>query len=170
MTLAFLYAGQGAQHVGMGRDLYDQYPAFAEVFDQADLPFDLKKLCFEGPEDQLNQTQYTQPAMVAFAIGVTRVLKEAGIVPDMACGLSLGEYSALYAAGVWDAATTLDLITFRGQAMAEASKGLDVGMAAVLGLDAEKLGAFAFDGDQNGYYTIGERVGTAWGDGKKYMK
>ena len=141
MTLAFLYAGQGAQHVGMGQDLYEKYPAFADVFDRADLPFDLKKLCFEGPEDQLNQTQYTQPAMVAFAIGVTNVLREAGIVPDMACGLSLGEYSALYAAGVWDAATTLDLIAFRGRAMAEASKGLDVGMAAVLGLDAEKLGA-----------------------------
>ncbi|MCH4072271.1 ACP S-malonyltransferase [Pseudoramibacter sp.] len=151
MKLAFLYAGQGAQHVGMGRDLYEKYPAFASVFDHAELPFDLKKLCFEGPEETLSQTQYTQPAMVAFAIGVTNVLKEAGIVPDMACGLSLGEYSALYAAGVWDAPTTLDLIAFRGQAMADASKGLDVGMAAVLGLSADQLGPIckdASDGDQ----------------------
>jgi [acyl-carrier-protein] S-malonyltransferase len=151
VKLAFLYAGQGAQHVGMGRDLYEKYPAFASVFDNAKLPFDLKKLCFEGPEETLSQTQYTQPAMVAFAIGVTNVLKEAGIVPDMACGLSLGEYSALYAAGVWDAATTLGLIAFRGQAMADASQGLDVGMAAVLGLDADQLGPIckdASDGDQ----------------------
>ncbi len=141
MTIAFLYAGQGAQHVGMGADLYERYPAFAKVFDEAKLPFDLKALCFNGPAEKLNQTAYTQPAMVAFAIGVTNVLREVGIVPDMAAGLSLGEYSALYAAGVWDAATTLDLIAFRGQAMAKASKGLDVGMAAVMNLDRDALAA-----------------------------
>lgn len=141
MTIAFLYAGQGAQHVGMGADLYERYPAFAKVFDEAKLPFDLKALCFNGPAEKLNQTAYTQPAMVAFAIGVTNVLREVGIVPDMAAGLSLGEYSALYAAGVWDAATTLDLIAFRGQAMAKASEGLDVGMAAVMNLDRDALAA-----------------------------
>lgn len=141
MTIAFLYAGQGAQHVGMGADLYERYPTFAKVFDEAKLPFDLKALCFNGPAEKLNQTAYTQPAMVAFAIGVTNVLREVGIVPDMAAGLSLGEYSALYAAGVWDAATTLDLIAFRGQAMAKASEGLDVGMAAVMNLDRDALAA-----------------------------
>ncbi len=141
MTIAFLYAGQGAQHVGMGADLYERYPAFAQVFDEAALPFDLKALCFDGPAEKLNQTAYTQPAMVAFAIGVTNVLREAGIVPDVAAGLSLGVYSALYAAGVWDAATTLDLIAFRGQAMAKASEGLEVGMAAVMNLDREALAA-----------------------------
>lgn len=141
MTIAFLYAGQGAQHVGMGADLYERYPAFAKVFDEAKLPFDLKALCFNGPAEKLNQTAYTQPAMVAFAIGVTNVLREVGIVPDMAAGLSLGEYSALYAAGVWDAATALDLIAFRGQAMAKASEGLDVGMAAVMNLDRNALAA-----------------------------
>ena len=141
MTIAFLYAGQGAQHVGMGADLYKRYPAFAKVFDEAKLPFDLKALCFNGPAEKLNQTAYTQPAMVAFAIGVTNVLREVGIVPDMAAGLSLGEYSALYAAGVWDNTTTLDLIAFRGQAMAKASEGLDVGMAAVMNLDRNALAA-----------------------------
>lgn len=142
MSIAFLYAGQGAQHVGMGRDLYDAYPAFAKVFDEARdaAGFDVKDLCFNGPEETLNQTAYTQPAMVAFAIGVTDVLRDMGIVPDMVAGLSLGEYSALYAAGVWDAATTLDVIAFRGKAMAKASEGLDVGMAAVMNLDRETLG------------------------------
>ena len=78
MKLAFLYAGQGTQHPGMGQDLYETYPAFRQVLDSAQLDFDLKELCFEGPEEKLSQTQYTQPCMVAFAAGVTAVLREAG--------------------------------------------------------------------------------------------
>ena len=70
MKLAFLYAGQGTQHPGMGRDLYETYPAFRQVLDSAQLDFDLKELCFEGPEEKLSQTQYTQPCMVAFAAGM----------------------------------------------------------------------------------------------------
>ena len=101
MKLAFLYAGQGTQHPGMGRDLYETYPAFRQVLDSAQLDFDLKELCFEGPEEKLSQTQYTQPCMVAFAAGVTAVLREKGIIPEVAAGLSLGEYSALQAAGVF---------------------------------------------------------------------
>ena len=96
MKLAFLYAGQGAQHVGMGRDLYETYPAFRAVLDSAPVDFDLKQPCFDGPEDRLNDTRYTQPCMVAFAAGVTALLKEAGIVPDYTAGLSLGEDSALH--------------------------------------------------------------------------
>ena len=94
MKLAFLYAGQGTQHPGMGQDLYETYPAFRQVLDSAQLDFDLKELCFEGPEEKLSQTQYTQPCMVAFAAGVTAVLREKGIIPEVAAGLSLGEYSA----------------------------------------------------------------------------
>ena len=90
MKLAFLYAGQGAQHVGMGRDLYEIYPAFRAVLDSAPVDFDLKQLCFDGPEDRLNDTRYTQPCMVAFAAGVTALLKDAGIVPDYTAGLSRG--------------------------------------------------------------------------------
>ena len=78
MKLAFLYAGQGTQHPGMGRDLYETYPAFRQVLDSAQLDFDLKELCFEGPEEKLSQTQYTQPCMVAYAAGVTAVLREKG--------------------------------------------------------------------------------------------
>ena len=110
MKLAFLYAGQGAQHVGMGRDLYETYPTFRQVLDSAPVDFDLKKLCFEGPEDQLNDTRYTQPCMVAFAAGVTALLREAGITPDYAAGLSLGEYSALQCAGVFDVKTAISLV------------------------------------------------------------
>ena len=141
MKLAFLYAGQGSQHVGMGRDFYEAYPVFREIFDSAPVDFDLKKLCFEGPEEQLADTRYTQPCMVAFAAGVTALLLQAGVRPAMAAGLSLGEYSALEAAGVFDAMTAISLVAFRGQAMAQAVTGRPCGMAAVLNLDREKLQA-----------------------------
>ena len=141
MKLAFLYAGQGAQHVGMGRDLYEIYPAFRQVLDSAPVDFDLKKLCFDGPEDQLNDTRYTQPCMVAFAAGVTALLREGGITPDYAAGLSLGEYSALQCAGVFDAKTAISLVAFRGQAMTDAVQGRPCGMAAVLGMDRGALNA-----------------------------
>ena len=139
MKLAFLYAGQGSQHVGMGRDLYENYPAFRAVLDSAPVDFDLKQLCFEGPEEQLNDTRYTQPCMVAFAAGVTAVLKEEGITPAYTAGLSLGEYSALHCAGVLDAQTAVSLVAFRGKAMAEAVVGRPCGMAAVLNLDRDAL-------------------------------
>mgnify|MGYP000329709682 FL=1 len=139
MKIAFLYAGQGSQHVGMGRDLYEAYPAFRQVLDNAPVDFDLKKLSFEGPEEQLGDTRYTQPCMVAFAAGVTALLREAGITPDYTAGLSLGEYSALQCAGVFDAKTAISLVAFRGQAMADAVQGRVCGMAAVLGLDRETL-------------------------------
>ncbi len=141
MKLAFLFAGQGAQHVGMGKDLYEAYPAFRAVLDKADaaVDFDLKGLCFEGPDDRLGETQYTQPCMVAFAAGVTAVLQEAGIRPSAAAGLSLGEYSALCAAGVFDPETAVALAAFRGKAMARAVTGRAFCMAAVLGLGREAL-------------------------------
>ena len=103
MKLAVLYAGQGAQHPGMGKDLYEAYPAFRAAFDAAALDFDLHSVCFEDPDGVLNQTEYTQPCMVAFACGVTAVLAEHGVQPDVVAGLSLGEYSALEAAGVFTA-------------------------------------------------------------------
>ena len=103
MKLAILYAGQGSQHPGMGKDLYEAYPAFRAAFDAAALDFDLHSVCFEDPDGVLNQTEYTQPCMVAFAAGVTAVLQENGVKADDLAGLSLGEYSALQAAGVFTA-------------------------------------------------------------------
>jgi len=150
VKLAFLYAGQGAQHVGMGRDLYEIYPAFRQVLDSAPVDFDLKTLCFDGPEDQLNDTRYTQPCMVAFAAGVTALLREAGITPDYAAGLSLGEYSALQCAGVFDIKTAISLVAFRGQAMADAVQGRPCGMAAVLGMDRDALKAVCTEASDAG--------------------
>ena len=141
MKLAVLYAGQGAQHPGMGKEFYEASPAFRAAFDSAALDFDLHRVCFEDPDGVLNQTEYTQPCMVAFACGVTAVLAEKGVKPAYLAGLSLGEYSALQAAGVFTAKQAIELTAFRGKAMAEAAKGLDCGMTAVLGLDREKLSA-----------------------------
>ena len=143
MKLGFLYAGQGSQHPGMGADLYDAFPAFRQVFDQAveRVDFDLKEVSFTDSQGVLNQTRFTQPCMVAFAAGLTAVLKEQGIVPAAAAGLSLGEYSALHAAGVFDAVTAVELVAFRGKAMEEAAAGRPSAMMAVLGLDREPLQA-----------------------------
>ena len=139
MKLAILYAGQGSQHPGMGKDLYEAYPAFRAAFDAAELDFDLKRTCFEDPDGVLNQTEYTQPCMVAFAAGVTAVLRENGVQADCLAGLSLGEYSALEAAGVFTAKQAVELAAYRGKAMADAAKGIDCGMTAVLNLDRDAL-------------------------------
>ena len=139
MKIGFLYAGQGSQSVGMGKDFYENYHEFKEVIDSAAADFDLKEVSFEGPAETLNETKYTQPCMVAFAVGVTKVLKNLGITPDVAAGLSLGEYSALYAAGVFDEKQVLDLIAFRGKVMQEAAEGRDTKMIAVLGLERDKV-------------------------------
>jgi len=139
MKLAFLYAGQGSQKVGMGRDLYESYPAFRQAFDAAALDFDLRRVCFEDPDGVINQTQYTQPCMVAFAAGVTAVLREQGVVPEYAAGLSLGEYSALCCAGVFTAKAAVELAAYRGAAMAKAAEGVESAMTAVLNLDRESL-------------------------------
>ena len=139
MKLAFLFAGQGSQKAGMGRDLYEEYPAFRAAFDAAALDFDLKKVCFEDPDGVINQTQYTQPCMVAFAAGVNAVLAENEIVPAYAAGLSLGEYSALHCAGVFTAGQAVELVAYRGAAMAKAAEGIESAMTAVLNLDREAL-------------------------------
>lgn len=137
MKTAFLYAGQGSQKVSMGRDLYDAYPLFREKFDL--LPEELKALAFHGPLEELSRTANTQPIMVAFALGVTALLRDAGIRPQMAAGLSLGEYSALACAGALEDEEALRLVTFRGQEMEKASDGIDTKMAAVLQVDRETL-------------------------------
>ncbi len=139
MKTAFLYAGQGNQAAGMGRDLYEKYDAFRKAFDAPELSFDLKKVCFEDPDGVINETEYTQPCVTAFAVGVNAVLEENGIVPDYAAGLSLGEYSALSEAGVFDGKTAVETVAFRGRVMTECSKGIDSGMTAILGLPVEKI-------------------------------
>ena len=100
--IGFVYAGQGSQVVGMGKSFYDNYQIAKDIFDNIDLDIDVKKLCFEGPIEELSKTSNTQPCMVTVAVIATKLLKENGIVPDFVAGLSLGEYSALNAAGVLD--------------------------------------------------------------------
>ena len=139
MKLAVLYAGQGAQHPGMGKEFYEASSAFRAAFDAADLPFDLHRVCFDDPDGVLNQTEYTQPCMVAFACGVSAVLAEQGVKPAYVAGLSLGEYSALEAAGVFTAKQAIELAAYRGKAMADAASGIDCGMTAVLNLDRVPL-------------------------------
>ncbi|MBP3233996.1 MAG: ACP S-malonyltransferase [Eubacterium sp.] len=140
MKLGFIYAGQGAQKVGMGLDLYEKYPEFKETIDSVTgVDFDLKKVCFEGPAETLNETKYTQPCMVAFAVGMTKVLKNRGIEPVVAAGLSLGEYSALYASGVFTEEQVIPLVQFRGNAMQTAVQGRECKMIAVLGLDKDTV-------------------------------
>ena len=154
MKTAWLYAGQGSQKKGMGADLYEKYPSFRAAFDSAELSFDLKKVCFEDPDEVLNQTEYTQPCMEAFACGVTAVLKEKGLKPDYVAGLSLGEYSALEAAGVFDAKTAIETVAYRGKVMSEASKGMDVAMYAVMGLSEEDLKACCEKASAKGVVSI----------------
>ena len=127
----------------MGQDFYDKYEDFRETIDNATnsvskvTDMDVAKLSFEGPMEQLSDTRYTQPAMVAFAIGVTKLLHKKGIKADYTCGLSLGEYSALYEAGVIDEDTIMELIAKRGKFMAETASDRPVKMCAVLGAERD---------------------------------
>ena len=145
MKLGFVYAGQGSQKVGMGKDFYETYPLFRETLDHAQewvkdvTDFDLKKLCFEGPMEELSQTRFTQPCMVSFAVRITQSFEKEGICPEYTCGLSLGEYSALYAAGVLPEEEVLKLVAYRGKVMAEAVSGREVKMSAVLMVDRDTV-------------------------------
>ncbi|MDR0838589.1 MAG: ACP S-malonyltransferase [Oscillospiraceae bacterium] len=137
MSTAWIYAGQGSQTPGMGRDFYDEFPEVRDIFDSAAAGFDLRALCFDADAETLARTRYTQPCMAAFAAAVTRILRGRGFAPDLAAGLSLGEYSALHASGVFGVDTLLSLLAFRGLAMEESAAGVQSRMSAVLGLSEE---------------------------------
>lgn len=139
MKIAFLYGGQGSQVPAMGKELYSNYPEISSFYDSIDLDFPLKEYSFEGELDLISQTEWTQPIMVAFQIAVTKILKDKGIEPDIVLGLSLGEYGALYGAGVLDAEEILRLVRYRGLEMAKASKNIKSLMLAVLTDDLDYL-------------------------------
>ena len=143
MKLAIAYAGQGSQYAGMGKDFYENNETFRRAFDEAaaGADFDLKELCFEDPDGKLTQTEYTQPALVAFGSAVNSVLSDMGILQkaDYLFGLSLGEYTALQGTGVWTAPEATAVAAFRGAAMARAAEGIACGMDAIVGLDREAL-------------------------------
>ncbi len=154
MKIGFLYAGQGTQKEGMGKALYEAYPTARRMFDAIALDFDVKDLCFHGDIGTLSQTSYTQPCMVATAAVITELLRENGVTPDYVAGLSLGEYSALYAAGVLEFQTALELVRFRGLAMEDAVKGMDSMMSAILGMEREPLSAIVREASALGVVEI----------------
>lgn len=141
--LAFVFPGQGAQTVGMGKDLFDQYDVAKRLFAEADeaLGYSIKDMCFEGPADDLKLTANTQPAILTVSVIVNEILKEHGVQPDVAGGHSLGEYSALVAAGVLSFQDAVALVHKRGQYMQEAVPVGEGGMAAIIGLDDEAIAA-----------------------------
>ena len=134
--LAFLFPGQASQYPGMGRDLAENFPESRAVFEQADaaLGFSLSKLCFEGPEEALKLTENTQPAILTVSAAAFRALDSREITPDFVAGHSLGEYSALVAAGSLDFPTAVKLVRERGRYMQEAVPPGEGAMAAILGL------------------------------------
>jgi [acyl-carrier-protein] S-malonyltransferase len=139
--IAFVFPGQGAQKVGMGKWLFDSFPICQMAFDEADeaLGESLSSICFEGPEERLVLTENAQPAILAMSIAVCRLVESRGVRPSFAAGHSLGEYSAHVAAGTLSFADALRTVRRRGQYMQEAVPVGEGAMAAVLGLDADAV-------------------------------
>jgi len=137
MKTAFVFPGQGAQYAGMGREISDKFPSARAAFDEADraLDFPISRMCFEGPEEDLKLTENTQPAIVTTSSALFRVLEERGVRPDFVAGHSLGEYSALVAAGALKVGEAAALVRRRGRYMQEAVPVGVGAMAAILGLD-----------------------------------
>jgi len=140
-VIAFLFPGQGAHKVGMGRALADTYPICRETFEEADaaLGEPLSRIIFDGPDDQLTLTENTQPAILAVSTAAARFLASRGLVPSFVAGHSLGEYSANVAAGTFAFADALRLVRRRGRYMQEAVPVGEGAMAAILGLDADQV-------------------------------
>ncbi|MCB9383446.1 MAG: ACP S-malonyltransferase [Bryobacterales bacterium] len=139
---ALLFPGQGSQKVGMGLDLAETFPSARAIFDEADeaLGFSLSKLCFEGPEEDLKLTENTQPAILTCSMAVLAVMREEGLADaDFVAGHSLGEYSALVAAGALDFADAVKLVRKRGRYMQEAVPPGEGAMAAIIGMAPEKV-------------------------------
>jgi [acyl-carrier-protein] S-malonyltransferase len=143
-TTYILCPGQGAQHVGMGRDFVEAFPEAKAIFERANatLGFDLAKLCFEGPDDRLNKTDIAQPAIYVTSIACHAAAKAAGKLgsgPYAYAGLSLGEYTALHLAGVFSFEDGLKLVAARGKAMQDAATATPSSMVAIMGADESQI-------------------------------
>lgn len=151
--IAFLYPGQGAQYVGMGKDLYEVSKDFREVIEEAEdiLNLNIKDICFFGPKEKLQLTEITQPAVFINSMAITKILIKEGILPCAAAGLSLGEYSAFTAAGIMEFNDGLKIVKKRGKLMEEAVPAGIGGMAAILGLKDEKIENICKDISSEGF-------------------
>jgi len=138
--IAFVFPGQGAQYVGMGKEIIDNYPESKRIFDQANkiLDFDLEEICF-SEQELINITEYTQPALLTISIATLKAIEEMGVKADYVAGLSLGEYTALVANGCIDFESAVYIVRKRGQLMEEAAKKTKGTMAAVMGSDRETI-------------------------------
>lgn len=141
MKTAFLFPGQGSQKVGMVQDLFENYDSVKALIKEADetLGFPISKMMFEGPDTELMKTEFTQPAILTASVAVWQVLKEHGLTPDIAAGHSLGEYSALVAAGAISFADAVNTVHLRGRFMQEAVPLGEGGMAAIIGSNPETI-------------------------------
>lgn len=148
---AFLFAGQGAQKLGMAQDLYDRYTIVKDTYDQANsiLGYDIREL-IDSDEEKLNQTRYTQPAILTTSIAIYRLLTENGLTPDMVAGLSLGEYSALVASGALSFEEALKLVAKRGEFMETAAPSGLGKMVAVMNTDASLIEEVCEQASQKG--------------------
>jgi [acyl-carrier-protein] S-malonyltransferase len=145
--IAFLFPGQGSQAVGMGKELAERHRVARHTFDEADeaLGYKLSQLCFEGPEEKLRMTEITQPAILTASVAAWRVLREKGVSPGFTAGHSLGEYSAHVAAGTINFSDAVRTVRNRGKYMQEAVPVGVGGMAAILGMDLEKVASVCTD-------------------------
>ena len=139
--IAFVYPGQGTQYVGMGKELYENNSKAKELFDKifSSLDINLKEVMFEGPEDLLKRTDYTQPAIVSLSLVLTELLKEKGIEADYVAGHSVGEFAAFGGANYLSIEDAVKLVAARGRIMREVAEKVNGSMAAILGMDAEKI-------------------------------
>lgn len=140
MKTAFIFSGQGSQYTGMGKELYDNFECVKAVFDKADsvLDFKVTDMCF-GEDERLNETEYTQPALLTMSYAVYKLMSEKGLKPDYVAGLSLGEYSAHAVSGTMSFEEAVKLVRKRGKFMTEAVPKGEGAMCAVLSLEAEKI-------------------------------
>lgn len=154
--VVFLFPGQGSQYVGMGRDFYDTYATVRDLFDKSSdaIGMDLKKLCFDGPEFVLLETDNVQPAVTLINIATFYVLREEGIYPSASAGHSLGEYAALLAANVVDSIDLMKLVKYRGTFMKEAADKNMGGMIAVMGLGIDKITRLCNEVKEIGYAEV----------------
>lgn len=141
MKKAFLFPGQGSQKVGMVADLYEKYDAVKALLKEADnrLGFSISRMMFDGPDEELMKTEFTQPAILTASVAASTILREHGLTPDVVAGHSLGEYSALVTAGALSFSDAIHVVHLRGKYMQEAVPLGEGGMAAIIALDAESI-------------------------------